>query len=495
MKQIIIFIVLLFGLSSCTQKNKSIESNKSNEELIYSDTTLNKLKLIADSLNLQFKACVLNKTYLSKPQAKAYYVSLYNGDLIEAIKDFKADIFLDDFIKKYSGAKVEKDLLIVKSKYKNSEAKYVTEFSSIEYDEYYAHVLTFEKNLKSYDFPLKGKWIYKYNAKTDYSEEYLEAFYFTENFSQQTIPEIYSEMIQYSDCIIDTVTQVFHIKNHSGKISNNQELSKSKKFIAYIYKSTNKPVYIEDDKGNGYDIYKANYKVWESLRLSRVDSLRKNDEKFITLLNEAVIEALSIGGTQDEFEEYVGLYYSKKAELELKRNRVIIGGCSNDTRPRDHALNIAKLSAETLNWGVFIRTHLDLLNDSFKRASDASSEWKKRKTFIHELELLDINVLDLIIGISLIIDNPCNNHYFGSIARLGKAISEAKISSKIESKMLQMISDNQLDDYNRMLIYYLFLNYNNNIDDKEKQTENHDKLLIAVRCLPIYLSTKIIAGK
>ena len=57
--------------------------------------------------------------------------------------------------------------------------------------------------------------------------------------------------------------------------------------------------------------------------------------------------------------------------------------------------------------------------------------------------------------------------------------------------MFQMISDNKLDDYNRILIYYLFLNYNNNLDSKEKQAENKDKLMVAVSALPEYLATKI----
>ena len=63
------------------------------------------------------------------------------------------------------------------------------------------------------------------------------------------------------------------------------------------------------------------------------------------------------------------------------------------------------------------------------------------------------------------------------------------------SKMLQMVSDNQLDDYNRILIYYLFLNYNYNLDDKQKQTVNKEKLMTALKTLPEYLATKITTEK
>ena len=43
-----------------------------------------------------------------------------------------------------------------------------------------------------------------------------------------------------------------------------------------------------------------------------------------------------------------------------------------DNSPRIHALNIAKLSAETINWEVFLRAHLDIMKDKFERMSDGS---------------------------------------------------------------------------------------------------------------------------
>jgi len=58
-----------------------------------------------------------------------------------------------------------------------------------------------------------------------------------------------------------------------------------------------------------------------------------------------------------------------------------------------------------------------------------------------------------------------------------------------------MISDNELDDYNRILIYYLFLSYNYNLESKERQSENKKKLMIAVKTLPEYLETKITIEK
>lgn len=61
--------------------------------------------------------------------------------------------------------------------------------------------------------------------------------------------------------------------------------------------------------------------------------------------------------------------------LDEMRSIKVIGGCSQDSSPRDHAVNIALLSAETNNWSVFLKAHLDIMNDRFERVSDGSYAW------------------------------------------------------------------------------------------------------------------------
>jgi len=487
-----LIIVLLFSTFGTACFSQNTEFDKSNNGLIYSDTTIKQLKLIVDSLNLKFKVCDLNKVYQSKFQAKANFISLEKGKSKEAKKDIESNISYEDFIKKYTNADIEKDLLVVKFNYKNYEEKDVVEFGSIELGEKYRHEFEFEKNIDNYDKPLKGKWIYKYHDKTGYSQESIDAFYFTEEFSQIPMPVIYAKMIQYSDCMVDTSTQVFYDKAHRSGVRYKDEVpSKLNEFMNYVHRSTNRPEYAKEDNEKERKVFYKKYRLWDSLRISRVDDLQQKDEQFNKRLNDAVKDALSKGGTNDEFEEYVERYYSKKTALEFKRNRRVIGGCSMDNSPRVHAFNIAILSAETTNWEIFLRSHLDIMNDKFERASDGSYAWERRKTYIKELEVLDINVLDLLLGISLRIENPSNNHYYGNIGRLGRALAETNKSGEIETKMLQMISDNQLDDYNRILIYYLFLNYNYNLENKERQVENKQKLKTAINTLPGYLATKV----
>lgn len=177
--------------------------------------------------------------------------------------------------------------------------------------------------------------------------------------------------------------------------------------------------------------------------------------------------------------------------LEKMRSTRVVGSCSQDDSPRLHAVNIALLSAETYNWGVFLKAHLDIMNDRFERLSDGSYAWANRNTYIKELEMLNINVIDLILGISFRIENPVSNHYYGSIGRIGRALAETNNREQVEETILSLITDNELDDYNRLLFYFLFRNYNYYIQDETIKTENSTKLANAAKTLPDYFANRL----
>ena len=189
---------------------------------------------------------------------------------------------------------------------------------------------------------------------------------------------------------------------------------------------------------------------------------------------------------------WTSLPQKDKAQLlDQMRSKRVVGFCSQDSRPRDQAVNIALLSAETYNWQVFLKAHLDIMNDRFERMSDGSYAWAERNTYIKELEELNLNVADLIFGISFRVENPARNHYFGSISRIGRALSETKNRAEIEQAMLSVISDNDLDNYNRLLFYFLFDNYNHHLKDEALKKENDHKLAVAAQTLPAYLSKQL----
>jgi hypothetical protein len=183
---------------------------------------------------------------------------------------------------------------------------------------------------------------------------------------------------------------------------------------------------------------------------------------------------------------------TKKIELlELMRNTEVVGGCSMDSSPREHAVNIALLSAETYKWEVFLKAHLDIMNDRFPRLSDGNYAWGNRKTYIKELEELNINVTDLMLGICLRVENPADKHYYGSIGRVGRAIAETKDNTAVEEAILAGITDQSLDTFNRLLFFFLFKTYNHHLKDETLKKQNSEKLKQASMSLPDSFSKRL----
>jgi len=376
MKNSFVIIVCLFisNLSFAQSGEFEVYPNG----LIYSQTTMDQLSHIVDSLNLKYKTCDLNKTYYSKAQTIGYFMKLKKGKVQQAKKDIGNQIGFEAFVAKYPDAEIRKDILIVKYTYRNYQDEEVVEFSEIDLGGDYGYNMGFSDNLELYEKDLKNNWLYDYNEKSEYYDESIYAFYFPNSFTSKPIKEKYARLIAYADCLIDTT---------ASKLKND----------------------LEDG--------------WVELPKNWTKLSKKKQEKL----------------------------------LDKMRSTRVVGFCSQDSRPRDHAVNIAKLSAETTNWEVFLKAHLDIMNDRFERAIDGSYAWAQRNTYIKELELLDINVSDLIFGISFRIENPDENHYYGSIRRIGRALTETQNREAIEKNILSAIEDPELDDYNRTLFYFLFL--------------------------------------
>ncbi|MCX8020344.1 MAG: hypothetical protein N2747_07625 [Chitinophagaceae bacterium] len=344
--------------------------------LIYSEQAMAKLRRVVDSLNLKFKTCNFNTVFYSKSQTVGHIIKMKKGNIKQAKIDMENQISLDEFLKKYPTATIERNVLIIKLKYKNYKNRYIVEFEHFDLKSDFGFSIRSE-DMTLYQKDFSQKWLFEYDNKTKYDDEYLYAFYFPANFSFVPIPKKYALMIGYSNCLIDTTTTKFKENLKDGTI------------------------YLPEN--------------WTSLSLNEKIKL-----------------------------------------LDTMRSTRVIGTCSRDTRPREHAKNIALLSAETYNWSVFLKSHLDIMNDRFERLSDGSYAWEERNTYIKELEELNINVPDLIFGITFRMENPAKNHYYDSIGRLGRALSETKNRSEIEEAMLSIISDKELDLFNRLLFTSFF---------------------------------------
>src|SRR5690606_6351343 len=123
--------------------------------LIYSEQTMGKLSHIADSLNLKFRTCNFNTVFYSKCQAVGHKVTMDTGDIKEARRDMEKHIPLDDFLKKYPEAIIERDVLVVKRNY-NSYGEDIHIFE--EFDVRDDGLLIKSKDFSVYDKDYSQKW-------------------------------------------------------------------------------------------------------------------------------------------------------------------------------------------------------------------------------------------------------------------------------------------------------------------------------------------------
>jgi len=243
MQIIAIFVfIILFCIHLNAQNN---EFKVYNNGLIYSENSVAKLKHIVDSLNLKFKVCEFNKTFLSCAQIKANYIRLEKSNVLEAKKDLENNISYSEFKAKYPKANFDENLVVVKSLYTNYENIESVEFSSLELGKSQSQrIISTQKNVDSYKHNFKGKWIFDFQEKTKYSEASVEAFYFVEEFKTKPITDKYARLIQYSDCMVDTTVQVFFDGAKESGVRYMDTLpNKAKKFQEYVDKVLKRPTF------------------------------------------------------------------------------------------------------------------------------------------------------------------------------------------------------------------------------------------------------------
>ena len=495
MKKILITAFIFLALTIKAQEFPIYENG-----LIYSESTMGKLKFIVDSLNLKFKRCDLTRKFYSIKQGKGQYILIEGSLAKKALNDIHNNITLSAFLAKYKPTKFDSSLLICESRYINYNQEEVTSIRSETADADNDFEIEFTENEEKdgHNKAINGNWIFSYGKATSYSKESIEILYLSAPLTQREIPLQYAKMILYSDCLVDTSQTVFletakrtrgYSAPEDADHTKNENYSYFMKFVEKHTKDILKKHRI--DAANDFSWY---YK--DSLKKLYIRDTLSHQPKFKSLLKDAVTEVIeNFIPVDPEFEYYTSEYYSKKDALTMKRNRIVIGQCSQDDGPRVHAMSIAVLSAESTSWEVFLRAHLDIMNDRFDRVSDGSYAWGKRNTYIREIEELNIDMQELILGISLRLSNPSENHYYGSIGRLGRALSETKDRQKLDETILRMIQDEKLDDYNRLLMHYLFLNYTYYLPEKKDREINLQKLEQADKTLPDHIRSKIKINK
>ena len=510
MKTLLITLILFvsFATFSFAQYPRHGILPKYANGLIYSDATIQKLRKIADSLNYQFGLIKEYSTFMSYPYTQAQYVKI-DAKKVENRKEIFTDkITFEDLIKKYPVLKLNRSALI----YKETDVK---EHNKVEFKGFVS---------KSWHgYPTNkwalidtGNWLVHsegrvYSLFQDYDALEMEASYLSSSFIQKKIPKKYAKMIQYADFLVgEKLDTVFpSVKNN---ISDNTPKSNIKKdtlkkavslFFSFVSDYPNRPTIDSCNriKFDDYDStkefrrskkwnkcfydYWERLQVWDSLRIEHIIKVLSKTDKFKNLLENAIDQTIVTEISDEGMEFYIAEFKSKELALQLSLNRKDDRGFDNfSTQYCDHAKQILQLAAETANWNIFIDKHLYVLNDNFEPECSHVQKGELKRTYTKELEEIGINTLDLLLGSCLRVDNPSKNHHWLNSRTVSRALSEMKDKDKVEDTLLSMIEDQDLDDFNRMIVCLLFKNYNFLLKDSEHQNINQKKYFKALSTLP-----------
>jgi hypothetical protein len=478
MKILTIFLLVSFCACQAQSSESSGEFPIYQNGLIYDELTMGRLSHIVDSLNLKFKSCQ-PKTFRALPQGRATFVTV-NGNLAAVKNAMKANLSLEEFIQRFPAARVSSQQWIYAYPYQDYKGREMVCYDPLPVKSANESSVRIRDHLR----PIRTRgWVYE-----DYDNE-LNAF-FIHDMSSPSLPEEYARLVQYVDCMIDTTAEIYL---NRGQRDNNERYeiapdSHIGKFLTLANIHKGKPAdpkidWDSPDAERKSELYSKAWEKWDNERILALDQKMKwvpNQN----MLQQAVDEAIENRVGNPELEFYVARYLSAEDALQMKRMRRPVGFCSQDRTPRIHAAEICKLAAVTAKWDIFLRAHLDIMNDNFDRRSDGSYAWAGRGTYLKELEALEIDAVDLLIGTGLRSENVSDNHYFADIGRIGRALSETKDPQRLEERLVKMIGDSELDLFNRLLMAYIFRNYNYHLTDEKRKADNITILRNAVATMP-----------
>lgn len=466
---------------------KTFENN-----LTYSDSIITQLRTHSDSLNTTYNK-LNTPNYTAKPQARGHYIRLKKNVNL-ALKDMQNNISFVQFLKKHTPETVHKDLLITKSLKRDNNGDTIVTFSSLELGPIENHWLTFDNRPKLYYITVKNTWVIEHWPKGEYNDEYIDAYYFEEEFESKILPSEHSERIFYSEVVIGSNQPLFskkarEIRNSIGGLYFvDPHKVEDEPFLIYVNKITKKPKLRTISSS---EQYQKRIEKWKNQRTIILDSL-KDDPYFRAMLDTAYIDNLSNDEPNRELNFYFNRYLSNEKLLAYYRSYYYIGGGSTDGSPRTHIYNISNRAALEGNWEVFIKGHLNLLFDKVERSSDLSLMDENRNTYVKELTAIKLDIDRLLFGTIYEIGNGTELQYNGNVRRLGRTLAELDSNAIYKDKILSVIKDKNLDIYNRLLYYYLFINYNYYLENKKEQKLNEKELETVLTTFPSYISSKLL---
>jgi hypothetical protein len=494
------------------------------DSLIYKPSSLRRLRKVVDSMSLKFKVCEYSRPYLSYHQTTGWdlVIQTEKRELFEAIlKQVKAgeppSAILPAIREQEPSESIwmnPKEIALVNKPSdggflpKSTGGRLSNEASPLPLQIYYTR-------------PVR-QW--RYTTDETNSRYVIKGFYLDSAYSQSQIPDKYGKMVRFADCIIDS-SKFFDSEVEidplnpgmtnpkTGKFYHDEDLYKliSSRIAAYIRKfrtpemirslsvmrdSMKKSIdYSQDER---MELSFRYYKLAREQGEYVIDSLARSLDKQSTFcqdLRRMAIEYPALFLNNPGWIQLMVAVCNDGSVVDRLSSVQLVGDCSADDGPRQAKHAIAVLAAEDGNWDVFIRAHLDILNDRFDRHSDGSYAWAGRGTYIRELEALGIDVPKLLIGSVLRVSNGSPKHYVSSVSRLGRAIVESKERERFLQLIREGISAEDLDPFNRVILQNLMLTYIYHLPSKLEHQLALTQYKAFAQPLPDYLKLDALAAK
>lgn len=471
----IFFLIFLFLFS--------LQLFSQTEQTIVSKNNIEKLNFKIKDLEQKYKKSNLPNLH-SLPQTVGHYFQIETANPDAFLKVLKNIDDINKLINSFPNLRIDRDLLVIKSDYTDYNKNRKVKLKSFEIGNNDNHKV--DLNFEEYSKQKNSKIVFK-NKYWEYRKKnMIKGFFLLKPFEVTKIPTKYSDWVLYSDILTNPKEAVFfENKNKTPRY----KPTVIDTMVQYYATKTNKPIY---DKNN-YQNYRKKLNTWTKNKKRLSDSLYKNDTKFKLLLNKSLIYAKKENVSNGELEFYVANSISKKEALNLIRNNQKVGSCSYDNSPNEQLKQIARLSADTGNWSVFIKSFLNVMNDYTDRIASSNIAEQARKTYIEELSKLDININKLLLGSNVKVYDTINKHYFSSSSKVGKAYTSLskKYQEQFEEKIITILKDKKVDAFNKLNFYNMLISYRFYISDtihKEKVTE---KINAVIKYLPYEIASRI----
>lgn len=476
MKKFFIWSILLLSSFSYSQEMEILHSGN-----------ISRLNSIIDSLET-IHSRKESPQFYSMPQTEGDAFRITTMDPEGFITDLNSEKGWKQLQQKYQNLQTDFDLLLIKNIYTDYRGEEVLEVKSFDIGESNNHLVR-----KAYNDSLNRndlKFIYQTRTGKKDSSTDIWGFYFEEEFKTVPLPLKVNSQIHYVDVLIDPDFDLFtnQVTESYGLEVREQNIIDS--LVNHFTKVTNKPAHSES---SSFREYSEKLREWENKRAFFADSLYGNDSKFKNYFQKARTYAVEERISNPDLEFFIARFISLQEALELKRNNRIVGTCSMDNSPLAQQKEMAVLAAEIPNWNVFIKAFMNVLNDNVSRIANSNIATNSRKTYIEELDKLDLNLSSLLFGSAYKISNGRKGHYFTSGNKTGQAFASLSKDYRnlFEETVEQLIKEDKMDDFNKLHFYNIFKHYSYFTTDSIEKVLIDRKAKELVSYLPYTVRSRI----